>query len=496
MADYSRKAVKNTAMVFGMLFFSMVVTYILRMVLARKLTLSEYGIFYSAIALFSFLITIVRDLGLRHALVKFIPEFIAKKQRGRVKGVVYSVAYVHLAISLVVFGIMILFSDMIASLYFKDIALSGFVKLLALFFFVSFAQEIITYAIQGSQRMGWFSSEAFVRMSFVLIFSLIFLKMGLGLFAPLWAYILTYVILPMFYLPVLSKVIFKGFFKFKTAVDKKMIREMFSFGIFNMLALTYTFIISYSDTIILTIMTSFNDVGLYQAAQPASNLVWFVASAAAMMILPLSSELWAKKEKKVLARLMFSIHKNVFILTAPITIFFVVFSTSIMTLLYTPEYAPAALTLSILSVGGLFYAISLINFQVIAGTGHPKINMKITLTAGLANILLNIILIPFFGMNGAAFGTSLIFFVVFVVSTVKLNKLVGFNQPWTNWIKISLVSLLTAATTYLVMQAISLPLIPKTLICLAFGGGVYSLLLFALKITSIREIREIFAKIF
>ena len=82
--DYTRIAIQGSIVIFIFSIISMVIGFLLRILVARSFTEAEYGLLYAVLALFA-IFAIFRDLGLNPALVKYIPEFLAKKNNIKIK---------------------------------------------------------------------------------------------------------------------------------------------------------------------------------------------------------------------------------------------------------------------------------------------------------------------------------------------------------------------------------------------------------------------------
>ena len=69
---------RRLIIVFFFTFMAAPVSYLIRILYARTLTVEEYGAFYAILALLG-LIIVFKDIGLNPALVHFLPKFIKKK---------------------------------------------------------------------------------------------------------------------------------------------------------------------------------------------------------------------------------------------------------------------------------------------------------------------------------------------------------------------------------------------------------------------------------
>ena len=84
MIPYTKKLVSGSAFLFLMLILAAIIGYFIRVVLARNLSPSEYGLFYAVFAFVSFFL-FFRDLGLNQAIAKYIPEFKIKGKYNEIR---------------------------------------------------------------------------------------------------------------------------------------------------------------------------------------------------------------------------------------------------------------------------------------------------------------------------------------------------------------------------------------------------------------------------
>ena len=123
MINYAERIAKGTAIVFLISVVGLFIGYLFRMFLARNLTLEDFGLFYAILA-FIGLTTLFRDLGLNQALVKHIPEFLVKRNFGKIKSSIILVAFIQLIIASLFILVLFVFSDQIAVNYFHTISAS------------------------------------------------------------------------------------------------------------------------------------------------------------------------------------------------------------------------------------------------------------------------------------------------------------------------------------------------------------------------------------
>jgi O-antigen/teichoic acid export membrane protein len=91
-------------------------------------------------------------------------------------------------------------------------------------------------------------------------------------------------------------------------------------------------------------------------------------------------------------------------LIIPVLVLIILFSTKIM-LLFGADFIQSSNALIILSIGTSIFAIFGVSGTALVVSGYQKLNLVNTLSVTILNICLNIILIPKFGIMGAAYAT-------------------------------------------------------------------------------------------
>jgi len=109
------------------------------------------------------------------------------------------------------------------------------------------------------------------------------------------------------------------------------------------------------------------------------------------------------------------------------------------------------------------------------------------------------LIIPKLGIAGAAI-TSLIAYVYIALRCVfKLRQFIQVKIPWFNWLKTIFAGLVMLAAIFILKNILAkiaaLNIYLDAVICAGVGSLLYLLLILALKIINLREIKELAAHI-
>jgi len=489
---YTNRAVKGTALFFIMSLLAGFLGYLVRLVLARELSKAEYGIFYGVFTLFAFL-SLFRDMGLGPALTKYLPEFEVKKRMDLAKGAIIFTFAAQFILAVIISSVTFFWAEQIAFSFFHNSLAMLPLKLLSMMFLLIQFEKIYSFIFTGFQKIRYISMIEFTRMICVLTFIVIAFKFGAALWIPAAGYLFAYGFETVFFYPFFRRA-FPSFWKVSALIDYKLMRKMAFFSMPVMLGLFGSMVLTYTDTLMLSYLRTAEDVALYQVAMPTTKLLLYFSGALGIVLLPLSSELWARRLREKLAKGMDMLYRYSFAFIFPLALALICFPGLALTVLFGKQYAEAALALQLLAVGTFLFSISTINSNVLAGIGKPSENSRYIIIGAVSNVVMNAILIPmpgrFGGVVGASIATVISYALILGGTSVSLGKAVKVNVPWGGWLKTCAAGAAFVLVVFLVKSRLSMfSDIPEAVMTAAAGGIVYLLLLFAFRVIRIDEIK-------
>ncbi len=482
-----QRAVRGASFTLIVSILAAFVAYGTRIVLARSLGPTEYGLFYAVFSVVIFFL-FFRDLGLGPAMVRYLTEFRLTGKTSRLKTVVLSVFTLQLGGSLLLALVLFLLADLLALYYFKDYRAALLLKVLLIYIFTSIFFTLSKYFFQGFQKIALFSSVELTKNLLVLTVFLMFWKFFPTPLAPALAYASMPVLLFLAYWPFLRKTF--NFLPGPLEKVKEVSRGLIQFGLPILAADVGAQIIGYLDTLVLTYYRPLAEVGVYNVVLPSALIFLFFSKAITAVTFPLSTELWITKQTQKLARGLWLLHKYTFVLLAPIVITVIFSANFFIQLFFGQEYVSGTIPFQILLVGVLFYVMATANHSVITGIGKPKTVTLIILLSALVNALVNLLLIPRYGMAGAALATSGSYFLTFVLSTYKVGRFLAVRSPYATWLRLSFPVAGYSFLLLLLQQRLPFPPLVQLLGGIALALPVYILLLFLFNIISWPEIKS------
>ncbi len=146
--------------------------------------------------------------------------------------------------------------------------------------------------------------------------------------------------------------------------------------------------------------------GQYRVASRLAGFVLFFLFAANNAMGPIITAHHANGEYQQAQQKITSMARLIFISSTPLIILFLIFPQDILTLLFGNLFSAGGTALMILTLANGFSMSMGQAGNIMSLTGKEKYSAYAATLAIAINILLNIFLIPRYGMNGAAIGTG------------------------------------------------------------------------------------------
>ncbi len=196
-----------------------------------------------------------------------------------------------------------------------------------------------------------------------------------------------------------------------------------------MLAQSITFIMGWTDQFMLGVLTTPEDVGVYGVAFKYSTLAVVFLLAINSIATPKFAEFHAKNDIQGLEKTVKHSTKMIFWATIPVVLFFALFAEWVLG--FSGEsFVVGVSTLLILLAGRFYSSICGSVGSILQMTGNQHLFQNILLAAAIVNVVLNYLLIPIYGITGAAIASFIcvVFWNTIMVLVVK--KKFGFYSVY------------------------------------------------------------------
>jgi len=175
---------------------------------------------------------------------------------------------------------------------------------------------------------------------------------------------------------------------------------------FMLLMATMHLVLLRTDVLMIGALVGTTEAGIYAVAVRAATFVLFVLQSINAIAAPMISQLYATNRQDELQRMVTLAARGIFFLTLPVAVGLMLFGGKVL-FLFGDEFVAGRLALTILCVGQVINAFAgSVGFLMVM-SGHHREAARVVAASACMNIILNAVLIPRFGMRGAACATAM-----------------------------------------------------------------------------------------
>ncbi|MEL7834097.1 flippase [Fodinibius sp. Rm-B-1B1-1] len=405
--DLKSSIFKGSLGSFFIQFGNAILGFLLGVVLARLLGAESYGNYVYVYALISTL-AMPTQLGLPNLLVRFVAQYQANEEWGKLKGLIKWSNWAVFVLSITMIGgtyfvlrVLSLTTERLSTLHWGLLLL----PIIALGALRGAALRGLRYVVLGKLP------DKILRQAFLVI-------MVLGYFYFFNRSIYADNAMMLHVISALVVFLIGTFWLWQKLPSKVfssdteyLSRKWISIAIPFLLTGGMFVLNNKVDILMLGWFKSSENVGVYEITVKASSLVAFSLLAMNAVLAPYFSKFYTEGKNKVLKKIA---TWGVFIslgVSVPVAIFLSSFGYEILSFFFGAEFATGHVTLILLCIGQLINVGAGSIGLLLNMTGYEKLVLKGVAISTVLNIILNLFLIPNHGMEGAALATIVTFFI-------------------------------------------------------------------------------------
>lgn len=399
------RTVKNASWIIACKIAQMVVNLFVGMLTARYLGPSNYGLINYAGSIVAFMVPVMQ-LGLGEIMVHQLVQ--EPEKEGEILGT--SVAMSLLSAIMCIAGITGF--SMIANAGERDTIIVCVLYSLSLCFQ---AVELVNYWFQAKLLSKHTSIMMFCAYLVVACYKVFLLATGKSVFWFAVSQALDHMIIAIGCMVIYKKLEGKGF-----SISVPRAKALFSSSRYYIIAGLMVSIFTQTDKIMIKQMLDSEQTGFYSSAAACAGLTNFVFAA---IINSLRPTIFENRRKSVEAfeNSLAVLYCIIIYLSLAQCAVMTLLAKPIITFLYGTSYLPAAPALQIVVWYTTFAYLGTIRNIWMLAENKQKYLWVINLTGAVANVLLNYILIPIWGINGAALAS--------LITQFFTNVIVGYIIP-------------------------------------------------------------------
>lgn len=177
------------------------------------------------------------------------------------------------------------------------------------------------------------------------------------------------------------------------------------------------------DTVMLGFLTSDAEVGYYNAAVKIKSILVSVVTSLGVVLLPRASYYVECKLMDKFCRITHVALNFVILISVPLTVYFILFAKEGIFFLSGAEYEASIVPMQIIMPTLIFIGMTnIMGIQMLIPLGKERVVLYSEIAGAVADLLLNVALIPSMASAGAAIGTVVAEGVVFAVQFWALRK--------------------------------------------------------------------------
>lgn len=390
-------------------------------VIARFLGASSYG-YYAYAVTWLVVLAVPAMLGMDHILVRFIPWYDEKKDPGSCKGLILFTWLSGFAFALLVSVISILIVRTVSDVS-PDAKLCMSVTLIAIPLVVLCQMQQTMMRGFNKTVIGQFPEHFFyplVLLLSVLLFRYLLPTFGFKTAATInlmsWfvgaavGVVMLYLYVPN---PVRKAVASFAEVKQWLAMVPSLLFMNFAYQIMNR-----------APILLLGIMGTSKDVGIYSVSSKGAEFAEFFFGVVTLAGAPIFSSLYAKNDKEQMQRFMTMVTRTIFWVSLPAVAVMLIWTAPFLRLFgkeFTEGITVMRLTLSSYFLASLFGFVEV----ALVISGHQKDLTKLFGLAAALNVAFSLILIPRWGIVGAAVASSISILVLKILLARGVYKNIG-----------------------------------------------------------------------
>ena len=441
----------------------------------RNLTISDYGI-YNFLLSIVFLAMVITSFGLAPIIQRYLPEYREKKNTYVQKKIMTIALVIRFIAACVFIIILLLCTDKIMDIFhLPDYAENTFPVIAIIILFV-LESQLLGDAFLPSlfKNKYWNLSRLLYSITkFTLFYFAI--SFDYGVMGIVWAWLIAELIIFVLFSIKAYQIIFSHSVK-KEDIIKIPFKRFINFGKFlYFYNLGYIFRDIAMDIFLLAYFIGSQAVGLYSFAYGIPFLIMSFSPGSRLraVLYPLITRQYIRTGKQDdLVYYFRLINSIIFFSMVPIFIILMILADKIILYVFNPEYI-LIVNLFILSSGFLMIQQFLFPYLPILFTLEKGRLLFVGTTISVYNLVMDIILIPTYGVVGAIIATGSAGIFLLLYYNLAIKKTIHLQYPWRSFSKFSLNILITVLVV-LVMRELIYDILSLVFV-LMVGGFVYLL---------------------
>jgi O-antigen/teichoic acid export membrane protein len=399
---------------------------VITFLLTRLLGPEQYGLYNIALSAAT-IASGLALLGLDTALMRYVALYASRRDEGRVWGSLQIAIGISMVLSALMSAVLFGLAHVIAVEVFHNAALAPVLQLIS--FAVPFLglSDVLAGATRGFKHMEHMViAQNFAQPASRVILIIVFALTGLSLMEAVISFALADMVASL----ILFYFLHRQFsLKRPLGAAQRETREILAYSVPMWLSQMITTFRGSIQMIMLGSLNSVFSVGIFSVANQLNLFADLVQTSVTTAVRPIIVEVYDGKNREQLGRLYQTVSKWIFSFNFPVFLIIVLFPAPIMSI-FGKGFVEGAAALVLLSWASLVDAVTGMCGAILDMTGYTRLKLMNAIIRIVLVILLSLLLIPSYGMTGAAVAVLVgvtVLNVLRVVEVYVLFRLLPYN---------------------------------------------------------------------
>lgn len=480
--DSSKKTIFDIGWVFSSQIILSATTFFISIILGRFLGPAELGIYSLTISIY-IMVSVIGGMGIANAIVKFVAESQDKNEDFKK---ISSSSVILTLIFGILSGLILIYLSGILSDIFSMEELNVTIKIAALSLPFLMINNTLLGIFNGLREMKIFSIRAIIRSLLLLGLTISLLIAGFGIYGVVFAVFLSET--GIFLILLFSS---KDYFSFNFTDFINTSEVLLKFSSHLVIANIIWILTINADKVLIGFFLTDTDVGIYTIVLAFGSGLILIPGALSTVLYPMISQLNKTGNFENIASLVNKFLRYSLFILSFLGLILILFSKDIILILLNQNFLAVLKPLWIYILGIVFFGSVSSIVIVFRGMGKPDLDWKMSLNSLIVGVILNIILIPAFGIIGAVIGTISALLTDSILTIIFLKKYL--NIKIKNFVFIKAISCIILPFLCLIIAEKFLNYYIAAF--LSILGYLYSSHIFKLiKISEIKDLIELILK--
>ena len=448
MQTGARRYVQDLGYTFASLAISALVQFVLRIFLAHYMGDSDLGLYTLTWTIYSFAM-IFAAFGIGQGITKYVAE--SREDTPRTSELLTSGLIASFAIGCLMALVLYASASVIADRFFHMPELAAMLRIVSIVVpFIAVEKATLGF-LNGLRRMRLFAIINISQNVLIVVLTLVLALRGYGLKGATWGLVLPTVVVSLY-----------SVFNLRDSVARTRLSSLVTalkplliFGVFVVAANAVAMIETQVDAVMIGHYMTAADVGVYAAAVTLSQAILLPSRAVQVITGPTMATFWGKGDKAGIEKEANDVLKYTAVFIIPMAFVAIMLGPDLLRVLFGKSFMSATDSLSILLIGTGFSATWAGLASTLSSTAFVRVAFILSSVSMMVNLLLNALLVPHFGINGAATATSIASFLGGLLQLYCIQRLVGIRFRWKWLLGIGLFTSLLGGGCYALSYLIS-----------------------------------------